>query len=157
VRLLGGLSTNVINQGRIAESLPWAQEALELATAIGDPDLLILGHAFGGNSHFLMGEFTKALEHADNVVALYDAEEHRHGADIFYHDVRRHLGHPRIWPGIFRSISTWILGYADRALRLNDENDANARRRGQPFDLGWLLTIGVRDFDHRFTQACRRM
>ncbi len=150
VHILGGLSTNVINQGRIAESLPAAQEALDLATATGDPDLLILGHAFVGNSRFFMGEFTEALEHANNVVAFYDAEKHRDRADNFYHDGGRHLGHPTIWPGIIRSISTWILGYPDRGLRLNDENDAYARRRGQPFDLGWVLTIGVRDFDHSF-------
>ena len=150
VHILGGLSTNVINQGRIAESLPAAQEALDLATATGDPDLLILGHAFVGNSRFFMGEFTEALEHANNAVALYDAEKHRDRADNFYHDGGRHLGHPTIWPGIIRSISTWILGYPDRGLRPNDENDAYARRRGQPFDLGWVLTIGVRDFDNSF-------
>jgi hypothetical protein len=49
------------------------------------------------------------------------------------------------------SVSTWILGYPDRALRLSDEKDAHARQRGHPFDLGWALTTGVHEFDHRFT------
>ncbi len=38
--------------------------------------------------------------------------------------------------GIFASISAWMLGYPDRAMRLSNEKDAHARRRGHPFDLG---------------------
>jgi predicted ATPase len=36
-------------------------------------------------------------------------------------------------------------------LRLNKEKDAHARRRGHPFDLGYALTTGAHEFDHRFT------
>jgi tetratricopeptide (TPR) repeat protein len=43
-----------------------------------------------------------------------------------------------------------MLGYPDSALRLNDEKDAHARQRGHPFDLGYALTIGVHEFDHRY-------
>src|SRR5690349_13810415 len=43
--ILWGLATNVLNQGRVAESLPWAQEMLDVAEATGDADLLIVGHA----------------------------------------------------------------------------------------------------------------
>ena len=46
-------------------------------------------------------------------------------------------------------MSAWILGYPDRALRLNDEKDAHALRRGHPFDLGLALTMGAHEFDHR--------
>ena len=34
-------------------------------------------------------------------------------------------------------------------MRLNDEKDAHARRRGHPFDLGYALTDGAHEFDHR--------
>ena len=51
---------------------------------------------------------------------------------------------------MYASTSTWILGYPDRALRLNDEKDARARRRGHPFDLGYALTFGAHEFDHRY-------
>ena len=40
----GDCSANVLNQGRVAESLPWAQEMLDIALATGDADLLITGH-----------------------------------------------------------------------------------------------------------------
>ena len=57
---------------------------------------------------------------------------------------------PKRSAGIFGSISTWILGYPDRALRLNDEKDTHARRRGHPFDLGFALTTGVHELDPRY-------
>ena len=126
----------------MAESLPWAEEMLDVAEATGDADLLIAGHAIACVCYCWAGEFTKAVEHADKVLDLYDDEKHRHLADILDHD-------PKTMAGIFGSISTWILGYPDRALRLNDEKDAHARRRGHPFDLGFALTIGAHEFDHR--------
>ena len=85
---------------------------------------------------FWLGEVTKALEHTDKVLDLYDDEKHRHLADILNHD-------PKTSAGIFGSISTWILGYPDQALRLSYEKDAHARRRGHPFDLGFALTTGA--------------
>ncbi len=138
-----GLTSNVLTQGRVAESLPWAEEMLDLAEATGDADLLIAGHARACICYCWAGEFTKAVEHADKVLDLYDDEKHRHLADILNHD-------PKTLAGIFGSISTWMLGYPDRALRLSDEKDAHARRRGHPFDLGFALTTGAHEFDHRF-------
>ena len=153
--ILWGLTSNVLTQGRVAESLPWAEEMLDLAKATGDADLLITGHARACVCYCWAGEFTKAVEHADKVLDLYDAEKHRHLADILNHD-------PKTIAGICGSISTWMLGYPDRALRLSDEKDAHARRRGHPFDLGFALTTGAHEFDHRCdargpAQARRRM
>ena len=142
--ILWGLTINVLTQGRVAESLPWAEEMLDIAKATGDADLLIAGHALACACYCFAGEFTKVLEHADKVLDLYDDEKHRHLADILNHD-------PKTAAGIFGSISTWMLGYPDRALRLSDEKDAHARRRGHPFDLGFALTTGAHEFDHRFT------
>jgi hypothetical protein len=86
------------------------------------------------------------VEHADKVIDLYDAETHRHLADIVNHD-------PKTRVGIFASVSTWMLGYPDRALRLNDEKDEHARRRGHPIDLGYALRTGAHVYDHRFTHG----
>jgi nucleotide-binding universal stress UspA family protein len=43
--ILLGLTLYVQVQGRVAESLPWAQEMLDIAKATGDADLLIMGHS----------------------------------------------------------------------------------------------------------------
>jgi hypothetical protein len=95
---------------------------LDIAKATGNADLLITGHAHACICHCRAGELTKAVKHADKVLDLYDAETHRHLADILNQD-------PETQAGIFGSICTWMLGYPDRALRLNDEKDAHARRR----------------------------
>jgi class 3 adenylate cyclase/DNA-binding winged helix-turn-helix (wHTH) protein/tetratricopeptide (TPR) repeat protein len=140
--VLWGLALNVMTQGRVAECLPWAEEMLDLAKATADPDLLISGHGLACAGHFWMGEFTKAVEHADKVLDLYDAEKHRHLADILNQD-------PKTRASIISSISSWILGYPDRALRLGEETDAHARRRGHPVDVGFALITGVHEFDRR--------
>jgi tetratricopeptide (TPR) repeat protein len=142
--ILWGLTMNVMTQGRIAEALPWAREMLGLAKTTGNADLLITGHTIGCACCFWAGDLNQAVEHADKVLDLYDAETHRHLVDMLYRD-------PKTSAGIFSSISNWILGYPDRALRLSVEKDAHARRRGHPFDLGFALSRGAHDFDHRFT------
>ncbi|HYZ23567.1 MAG TPA: hypothetical protein VE690_15565, partial [Rhodopila sp.] len=142
-QILSGLCGNVLNQGRVAESLRWAKEMLRLAEAIGDADLLITGHCASCNGFTWAGEFTKAVEHADKVLDLYDDEKHRHLADVINND-------PKTLAGIFGSMSTWILGYRDKAWRLSNETGAHARQRGHPFDLGFALTRGAHGFDRRF-------
>ena len=137
-----GLTNNVLSQGRAGESLPCVEEMLELAEATGDSDLLVAGHARACSRYRYGGELNKALEHADKVVVLYDDEKHRHLADILNYD-------PKTLAGTYASSCTWILGYPDRALRLNNEKDAHARRRGHPFDLGWALTCGSHELDDR--------
>jgi class 3 adenylate cyclase/tetratricopeptide (TPR) repeat protein len=138
-----GLTANVLNQGRVAESLPWVAEVLHVAEATGDADLLIAGHGLANLCYCYAGEFTKAAAHADKVLDLYDDDKYRHLADMLNHD-------PKTSAGVFGSICTWVLGYPDRALRQSDEKDAHARRRGHPFDLGWALTSGAHEFDSRW-------
>jgi predicted ATPase len=137
-----GLTNNILTQGRVAEALPWAQEMLDLAKETGDRDLRVTGHAIACSCYCFAGEFTKAVEHADEVMDLYDGEKHRHLANILNQD-------PKTSAGIFGSISTWVLGYPDRALLLNNEKDEHARRRGHPFELGFALTTGPHEFDDR--------
>ena len=144
VPILSGLTLNVGVQGRVAESLRWAEEMLKIAEATGDTDLLMTGHARACGCYCYMGELAKAVEEADKLLVLYDDEKHGHLADLLNHD-------PKTNAGIFGSVSTWIMGYPDRALRLSDEKEAHARRRGHPFDLGFALGFWVHEFDQRFT------
>jgi class 3 adenylate cyclase/tetratricopeptide (TPR) repeat protein len=140
--ILAHLAGCVLNQGRIAESLRRVDEMLDIAQATRSADMLIVGHTLGCNGLYWAGEFTKALQHFDKVLELYDEETHRHLADILNHD-------PKTLSCIHGSVCTWMLGYPDRALRLNDEKDARARRRGHPLDLGVALSQGVHTYDHR--------
>jgi hypothetical protein len=82
-----------------------------------------------------LGYCARALSSATSVQHSH-AETHRHLADIVNHD-------PKTRVGIFASVSTWMLGYPDPALRLSDEEQAHARRRGHPFDFRWALSMGA--------------
>jgi class 3 adenylate cyclase/tetratricopeptide (TPR) repeat protein len=141
--ILWGLTNVVFAQGRVAESLPRVEEMLDLADATGDADLLITGHDMACACYCFAGDFTKSVEHLDKVLGLYDTEKHHHLADLLNLDPKTHTG-------VWGSVCIWILGYPDRAMRLNDEKDAHARRRGHPFDLGFALTSGVHTLDHRY-------
>ncbi|MFL5281051.1 MAG: AAA family ATPase [Rhodopila sp.] len=141
--ILWGLATNVLNQGRVAEALPWAQEMLDVAEATGDADLLIVGHALVCDCYGWAGELTTVVEHCNKVLDLYDSKKHFHLANIINQD-------PKTVALTFGSIAAWMLGYPDQALRLSDENDEHAHRRGHPFDLRLPLTIEPHEFDDRY-------
>jgi hypothetical protein len=87
----------------------------------GDGDLLITGPSCA--CYCWVGEITKAVEHAERAIDLYDDYKHRYIADILNQD-------PKTIAGVCGSISIWTLGRPDRALQLNNEKDAHARRRG---------------------------
>ena len=67
-------------------------EMLRLAETTGDADLLITGHALACVCYGWAGELTKVLEHFRKVQDLYDAEKHRHLADILNHDPKSQAG-----------------------------------------------------------------
>jgi class 3 adenylate cyclase/tetratricopeptide (TPR) repeat protein len=138
-----GLWVSVQNQGRAAEALDRVvNEMLATAEASGDLDLLIVGHRAACVTYFSLGHFNQSREHGDRALARYSDEKHRHLADRMNTD-------PKTSVGAFVSLGAWMLGYPERAVQVSDANDAHARRRGHPFDLGWALTVGSGLWDHR--------
>jgi len=140
--ILRGLFMSVMTQGRVAESVDWAMETLDIAKATDDTDLLIAGHMVACNCFYYMGRLTKSMEHGAAVISLYDDEKHRHLVDLLNQD-------PKTLAGGYASVCTWMLGYPDKAVAMSDEMNAHARRRAHPFDLGWALTLGSEVFDYR--------
>ena len=51
-------------------------------------------------------------------------------------------GDPKSDVGIHVSFGTWMLGYPDRAVQVLHANITRARRRGHPFQLGYVLALG---------------
>ena len=137
-----GLWNSVLVQGRITESLDWVNDMLATAEASGDADLLLMAHTAACVTHYFRGDLGQSREHNDKVMALYDETQHRHLADLMNRD-------PKTSVGIFISAGTWMLGYPDHAVQVSDANDAHARRRGHPFDLGFALIVGSYVWDYR--------
>jgi class 3 adenylate cyclase/tetratricopeptide (TPR) repeat protein len=142
VPIIWGLWVNVLTQGRVAESLPWAQEMLDIAKVSGNSDLLITGHTIACTCYYWMGDFSKVLEHGEKVHALYEDSKHSHLVDFTNND-------PKTAAGGYIANATWMLGYPDRAVRLNDEMLTHARQRAHAFDLGWATSTGADVFSFR--------
>ena len=123
--ILWGLWTNVMTQGRIAESPEWVEQMLDAANNSGDSDLLIVGHMAAMSTSFWLGDLLKARERGDQVLALYSQEQHGHLAGILNHDPKTHVG-------VYASHWTWILGYPDQAVKVSDAMYQHARRRAPP-------------------------
>jgi class 3 adenylate cyclase/tetratricopeptide (TPR) repeat protein len=141
-----GLATNRLTQGHVAESLDWANEALVTAEASGNPELLLVGHWMACITHYWWGNVSQSCAHGDSVLVLYDEEQHRHLADLMNMD-------PKTSVGVYASLGTWMLGYPDRAVQVLRANDAHARQRGHPFDLGFALILGSQVWDCRCEPA----
>ena len=139
---LWGMWINTITQGRVAEAPDWARRLLAEGNQSGDIDLQILGHRASLSSHFYLGELNEALEQRDKVLALYDPGRAARWRELTGNDVRTAVG-------VFSSQALWMLGYPDQASQISDQNIADSRRLGHPFDLGWALTWGTYAFDYR--------
>jgi class 3 adenylate cyclase/tetratricopeptide (TPR) repeat protein len=139
---LWGMWINTITQGRVAEAPVWVDRLLAEGDKRGDIDLRILGHRAGLSSHFYLGELYEAHEQGRRALALYDESRAGRWIELVGNDVRTAVG-------VFSSQFMWMQGYPDTAARVSDQKDADARRLGHPFDIGWALTWGAYVFDYR--------
>jgi class 3 adenylate cyclase/tetratricopeptide (TPR) repeat protein len=142
--VLLGLGEFLQSQGRVAESLPQVQEMLDIAETTGDARSLLWAHAVACHNCTSLGEFSKGFEHAEKVRRLYDEAFRPLPLAII-------LLNSKTGACIAGSVCTWMFGYPDRALRLENEGVAHARQLGYPFDLGYSLIMGAHEFDHRST------
>jgi ATP/maltotriose-dependent transcriptional regulator MalT len=74
-------------------------------------------------------------------VALYSEARHGRLVDILNHD-------PKTVTLVFTAPVIWMLGHPEQAVRMSDDRDADARRRGHPFNLGFALTAGAQLFGY---------
>jgi class 3 adenylate cyclase/tetratricopeptide (TPR) repeat protein len=139
--ILNALSVHYMSAGQLTESLRWAGLLSKTGTELGDDGLEIFGHRAAAACHYWLGDFSKALRSGDQVLKLYDAERHWELATRTNTD-------PMTGDGIYRGQLLWMMGYPDQALAANRAMEANARRRGHPFDLAFALTLGAQLFGY---------
>jgi class 3 adenylate cyclase len=140
VPILNALSVHYMTAGQLAESLRWADRLLQTGAEFGDDGLEIIGQRAASACHHWLGEFAAARRASDEVQRLYDPERHRALAALTNTD-------PFTGQGIYRAQFLWMMGYPEQALAANQATEANARRRGHPFDLAFALTLGAQVFD----------
>ena len=139
--ILNALSVHYMCTDQLAESLRWADRMLQAGAELGDDRLEIVGHRVASACHYWLGDFVAARRSGDQVHRLYDPERHWGLVALTNTD-------PFTGEGIYRAQSLWMMGYPDQALAANQAMEANARRRGHPFDLAFALTLGAQLFDY---------
>jgi predicted ATPase len=130
--VLMGLSAHYVAAGEIRITRELADQLLEVAERIENPDVMMLAEWSLGAARHHLGELPQAHRHFERALALYDPAVHR----------------ARAWevgiePGIFcrceLSRSLWLLGFPDRALAELTDAERQARTLGHPQTLAFTL------------------
>ena len=109
-----------------------AEECMRIAQSNQDPTLLLTAHATLGAAALWLGEYTAALEHFEQGMALYNSQQHRSLAFLFGED-------PSVACGSFAAWVLWYLGYPDQAREKTAAALISAQERSYPPDLAWGL------------------
>src|SRR3712207_7769743 len=94
-----------------------------------DPALLLQAHHVLWNTTFVRGELGAAEAHAEQGLALYDAQQH-HAQALLYggHD-------PAVCGWSYAAKVRWLQGYPAQALARAEDALVLAHRLGHPFSL----------------------
>ena len=134
----GSWYTNLII-GQTEQALGMANELVEVAERLADPDLMLEAyHSRWANSH-VMGLNSIMLADTERGIALYDTERHHaHAYDYGGHDTGVcAYGH--------RAITLWISGFAEKATQMSVAALELGNRLGHPPSLAhaawWSATL----------------
>jgi predicted ATPase len=104
------------------------EQLLLLAASQADPALRVEAHGALGQTLCIQGELILAREHLQQVVALYERQEHTAMAFRFGYD-------PGIYARVMEGWTLWLLGYPEQALRRSQDALTWARAQAHPFTL----------------------
>jgi predicted ATPase len=127
--ILWGIWAWHLTRGDLRLSMELAVEAMDFASRLNDPGVMMEALYIPGLTLLFRGDFAGACEHFGKAVAEYDDRERT-----------------RFWAGItgqdsgvahrsFLSLALWHLGHPDQAVKVNQEACELARALGRPFDL----------------------
>ncbi len=113
------------------------EQLLSLAQSVQNPTFFTGAAHCVGDIAVLLGELTRAREHLERGIALYDPQQHRSHVSLFGEDV-----------GIsclcWEAYALWGLGYPEQALKRIQEALTLAQEFSHPFSLGYALSCAVR-------------
>jgi predicted ATPase len=112
------------------------EQLLRLAQRVQDAALLLEAHHALGGSLFWLGEHDLAQTHIEQVLTLYDPQQHRAHAFRYGQD-----------PGVvclsYMSLILWLRGYPDQALQRSGEALTLAKEVAHPFSLALALSFAA--------------
>ena len=148
-QVLWGLRTFYLMRAEFQKARALAEEMLTLAQHQHDAALLLEAHQVLGKVLFWLGELGPAQAHVEQVIAIYNSQQHRSPA--FIHGVSdlevRGL-----------SFAAWTLGlcgYPDQAVQRSNEALAIAQELAHPFSVAYALNVVA--WVHQFRREVPRI
>src|SRR3990172_7768854 len=145
--VLWGLWAYYLIRGDLQTTRELAEELLSLGQREDEPAPLMEAHRLLEATLFELGELSLARSHFEEVIALYDPQEHRSHAFLYGQD-----------PGVaalgYGAWIMWLLGYPDQALDKSRRALTLARELSHPYSMAYALITAtwVHEF-RRETQA----
>jgi predicted ATPase len=127
-----GLRVSYQLRGELLTARELGEQLLGLAQSAQDPALLIEAHRALGAPLFWLGEVASAQAHMEQVIALYDPQQHRSHVFLYGLD-------PGVFGLSYMALILWTLGYPDQALKRGHEAFALAQELSYPFSLASAL------------------
>jgi class 3 adenylate cyclase/predicted ATPase len=118
--------------GQVREARELAGQLLGVARCQQDTGLLLEARRALGMTHFLLGEFILAREHAEQGLALYDSEKHGSHAALYGQD-------PGMTCLVYTAKALWMLGCPDQALARVREAVSLFEKLPNPYSLAMAL------------------
>jgi class 3 adenylate cyclase/predicted ATPase len=134
-RVLAGMAAAYFVKGDLATAAEVAQEALAAAERTGDAFDLLSSHYLVGALLLYRGNFSRALQHLEHGIELYDPSKHGPLAYTVGFD-------PGVDARSHAAWCYWYLGQPDRALAMSDEAVALAERVEHALSLALALFWG---------------
>jgi len=115
-------------RGELQTAYELGEQLLAVARSVQDAGMLSRAHMMHAETLYRLGEFAGAREHCAQGLACFDPTHRRARALLYGNDTG-------VGCRFFEAMSTWQLGYPDRALREGDEMLAVAKELSHPFTL----------------------
>ena len=134
--VLFGLRSFHLVRGELHPAFELAQQLVSLAESVQDSGLLVEAHLAQGNSLFLFGKLTPALEHFERTISLYDPQTHHAHAFVYGLD-------PQVFCFGRKAWLLALLGHLEQASKKMEESLALAHRQSHAFSLAVALMNAI--------------
>ena len=140
--MMWGLWVSHFIRAELQTAKELGEQLIRLAQSAQDPVLLLEAHHAQWSVLVNLGELTRAREHYEQGIALYDPEQHRALAFVYG-------GHDAGSCALsFGATALWLLGYPDQAREKSDEALTLAREINHPISLALTLWQAARLHQH---------
>ncbi len=119
-RAIFGLWTYYLFQGLMGPTAELADEALALTARSPDPSVRIMAHLAVAQTHMWTGEWPKCVEHYEQVVVLYEPDQHQAYITQYAQNPRFTASNSGFW-------GEWMRGNVERANAISEQAIEEAR------------------------------